>query len=162
MLVVFGGYNGEQCLNDTFTLDLGTLEWRARPCAGQVPPCRGGHTAVLWQGDKMVVHGGWDVGSIYYNTTYVLYMSTGINGDDGEWRWEELPTRAAAPPLPGIAPIGRVGHAAVLHGGRHMVVFGGYGVHGYYSDLAALDLESLCWSSIPVASEVFLFSKFCT
>eukprot|EP00669_Euglena_mutabilis_P006288 TRINITY_DN1959_c0_g1_i1.p1 TRINITY_DN1959_c0_g1~~TRINITY_DN1959_c0_g1_i1.p1 ORF type:complete len:499 (+),score=86.06 TRINITY_DN1959_c0_g1_i1:132-1499(+) len=139
MLVIFGGYNGDYCLNDVHTFDSETHQWSKRECTGEIPAHRGGHTAVAWHGTKMVVHGGWDVGNVYFDCTYVLDTET--------WSWEKLQVTSA------YKPVGRVGHASVLHDQRYLYTFGGYGTEGYWDDLNRLDLRSGQWEIVKVVGD---------
>eukprot|EP00992_Anisonema_acinus_P008610 TRINITY_DN4727_c0_g1_i1.p1 TRINITY_DN4727_c0_g1~~TRINITY_DN4727_c0_g1_i1.p1 ORF type:complete len:549 (+),score=110.10 TRINITY_DN4727_c0_g1_i1:60-1706(+) len=142
MLVVFGGYNGDYCLSDTFTFDLMTNTWTKRECVGEIPPSRGGHTAVVWSDRRMVVHGGWDVGNLYYDCTYVLHTCAPV------WRWQRLPVASV------FRPVGRVGHTCVLHEGHKMLVFGGYGGEGYWDDLNQLNLLTGEWEVVNVNGDI--------
>eukprot|EP00667_Euglena_gracilis_P003526 EG_transcript_3537 len=139
-LIVFGGYNGDYCLNDVYTFDTVQEHWTKRECTGEVPPHRGGHTAVAWKNNCMVVHGGWDVGNVYYDCTYILHTDV--------WHWEQVKVTSS------FKPVGRVGHTSVLHHDNTMFIFGGYGTDGYFDDLIGLNLSSGEWKMMEVVGDV--------
>lgn len=135
-LVVFGGYNGDYCLNDVHTFDVESRRWGRQHCVGDIPPQRGGHTAVAWKGDCVVILGGWDVGNVYYDCIYLLHTV--------DWRWERLRVTSA------YQPVGRVGHTCVLHHDNNIFMFGGYGTDGYWDDLNHLNLLTGAWTKVEV------------
>lgn len=76
-LVVFGGGNGQNALNDVWALDISDpsrLTWQEWPTKGDVPQRKGYHTANL-VGDKMVVFGGSD-GHASFADVHILNLST--------------------------------------------------------------------------------------
>lgn len=61
-LLIFGGGNGHAALNDVWACDVSdprALSWSEWKASGDVPVCKGYHTANL-VGEKMVVYGGSD------------------------------------------------------------------------------------------------------
>lgn len=58
-LVVFGGWDGRDTLNDLFEFNFVTKEWKKMETHGVSPPHRYRHTAVIF-GDNMFVFGGVD------------------------------------------------------------------------------------------------------
>jgi hypothetical protein len=61
-LLIFGGGNGQAALNDVWVCDVrnpSELRWEEWRATGDVPVCKGYHTANL-VGEKMVVYGGSD------------------------------------------------------------------------------------------------------
>jgi hypothetical protein len=88
----------------------------------------------------MVIHGGWDVGNVYYDCTYIL--------NTVDWSWEKVKINGP------YKPVGRVGHTCVLYNDHHIFVFGGYGGEGYWDDLNQLDLHTGTWQRLEVMGEV--------
>ncbi|RLN98277.1 hypothetical protein BBJ28_00003559 [Nothophytophthora sp. Chile5] len=58
-LIIFGGWDGRDTLNDLFEYNFVTNEWRKVETSGNSPPHRYRHTAVIF-GDNMFVFGGVD------------------------------------------------------------------------------------------------------
>lgn len=58
-LIVFGGWDGRDTLNDLYEYNFVTREWRKMNTRGISPPHRYRHTAVI-SGDNMFVFGGVD------------------------------------------------------------------------------------------------------
>jgi hypothetical protein len=114
-LVVFGGTDGVQYLNDTWILSLGeNPAWKELYPIGAAPPPRADHTAILDPlRRQMVVFGGTDASS-RLSDSWVLTL-------EEEPTWTEL--EAPHEPLPG----GHSGHSAVFDLIRNgMIVFGGH------------------------------------
>jgi hypothetical protein len=87
MLIIFGGGNGENPLNDLYALQIDDLScrrgntmikeklllhWEKIEATGQIPPARGYHTANL-TGDYLIVCGGSD-GKDCYADIYMLHL----------------------------------------------------------------------------------------
>ena len=85
-MVVFGGHDGVNYLNDVHKLDLTTNTWSGAITTSGVPSVRGYHTSVVY-GDFMVVFGGYDGG--FLNDVHKLTLTPGprglhgTNGTDG-------------------------------------------------------------------------------
>lgn len=58
-LIIFGGWDGRDTLNDLYEYNFQTREWRKMETRGVSPPHRYRHTAVIY-GDNMFVFGGVD------------------------------------------------------------------------------------------------------
>jgi len=74
ILCRFGGYGGQDCLNDTWSFDTSTRKWTELQCIGSVPSPRRNHTAVLVD-DVMYVFGGY-TGEIILDDLYALQFSS--------------------------------------------------------------------------------------
>ena len=70
-MIIFGGYDGSGVVNDTYSLNLSSNAWTQITTSGSSPASRYGHSAVLYNGDQMIIFGGHD-GSSYFNDTYSL------------------------------------------------------------------------------------------
>mmetsp|Transcript_32074 Transcript_32074/g.108935 ORF Transcript_32074/g.108935 Transcript_32074/m.108935 type:complete len:102 (-) Transcript_32074:181-486(-) len=76
-LYLFGGYNGQQWLNDLFSFDLGTKEWHSVDQSGQPPASRFGYVSVV-HNNFFIVFGGYD-GSTWLNDMHEYNFET--------WSW---------------------------------------------------------------------------
>jgi hypothetical protein len=132
-MIVFGGQDGSEYLNDTWALPLtGSPEWAE---LGGRPIERCGQTMIYDPvGDRMIMFGGCDNAAHYFNDTWELSLS-------GPPHWRKLDL-ADPPPV-------RHDHSAVYDPrGQRMVVFGGFnGVD--YNDTWVLSLaEPEAWSPL--------------
>jgi len=57
ILCRFGGYDGQDYFNDTWSFDISTRKWTELQCTGSIPPPRCDHAAVLVD-NVMYVFGG--------------------------------------------------------------------------------------------------------
>jgi len=71
----FGGGDGKQALNDTFSLNTVTLHWSAIKTVGQTPSKRGYHKSVMMD-SSMYVLGGSN-GKECFDDIYALDLSKG-------------------------------------------------------------------------------------
>eukprot|EP00160_Parvularia_atlantis_P002686 Unigene12237_Nuclearia_a/m.37184 Unigene12237_Nuclearia_a/g.37184 ORF Unigene12237_Nuclearia_a/g.37184 Unigene12237_Nuclearia_a/m.37184 type:complete len:321 (+) Unigene12237_Nuclearia_a:8-970(+) len=129
-LLVFGGGDGAFYSKDLYVLDTETLSWSKPKVAGEAPNARRNHTAVMHEG-RMYVFAGGD-GAKALNDVYIF------DTDPAKMTW----TRAV---VKGTPPAARAYHAANVVG-RHMVVYGGSDGGKCFSDMHALDLETLTWT----------------
>ncbi|CAM9649934.1 unnamed protein product [Chrysoparadoxa australica] len=142
--VLFGGWNGNERLNDLYVLDLITWEWQVLDLPN--PPCRRtDHSAIAWDdGGAMVVFGG-SSSAGPLSDVYALHWRS---PDLVNWRWEKVECS-------GVGPAGRTSHAACLAGSSCMAVTGGQSQNqGQHSsallqDSWWLDLTSMAWSQAP-------------
>ncbi|QDZ24458.1 RING finger protein [Chloropicon primus] len=74
-MLVFGGFNGSENVNDCHTLNLQTMRWSKVVFEGEVPGPRRQHTVVQVDKDNVVVCGGFD-GSRVLQDIYVLNVGT--------------------------------------------------------------------------------------
>ena len=125
-MVVFGGAEGvaspPPCANDVQVLQdaagtAGTTSWLPQSPTGTLPPARYSHTAVYDPGHNiMIVFGGNNCSSTYFNDVWVLQNANGIGGTPA---WSQLsPT--------GTAPAARAFTSAIYdETNNRMTVFGG-------------------------------------
>ena len=143
-LFVFGGNDSPNGavfspLNDTWRLDLGTLQWSRFETTNK-PPARL-YPAVATDGDRMYVYGGGDenalFGTGFFPDLWALDLATG--------EWTELNDGS------GNAPVDRF-WAGLEHdpNGNRLVLFGGHdsGNLGNTNQVWAFDLTTEQWSSI--------------
>ncbi|HXJ93180.1 MAG TPA: kelch repeat-containing protein [Terriglobia bacterium] len=126
-MVVFGGAGGvtspAPCLNDAYVLEdapgtSGTTQWDALSPKGSPPPVRYSHNAVYDANDnEMIVFGGNNCSTTYYNDVWVL---TNANGLGGTPTWTQLSPSGPAP--------GPRAYASAVYDAADdiMMVFGGY------------------------------------
>ncbi len=139
-MLVFGGYNGSQALDEVWALSLsGSPSWTLLNPGGPSPGPRFLHSAVYDPvRDRVIVFGGIDNNNAYASGVWALSLS-------GAPSWSELsPT--------GIAPSGRVYHTAIYDPIRdRMLMFGGLsGSTGHaVDDLWALSLAGVpAWTKL--------------
>ena len=109
-MLVFGGTDGVQKVNDFHVLDLDELVWSTPTVKGTPPRARESHSATLVGSDKLVVFGGSAEGEgNYLNDIHILDVST--------MTWH-------SPIVQGEGPSRRDSHAASSVGHR-LVVLGG-------------------------------------
>lgn len=91
-----------------------------------------GHTATLYQGDKLLVFGGENEHRTYLSDLIVFNLKTA--------HWTQ-------PQVAGPVPKGRARHAAVLHEDK-LFIIGGITGHDNYvlDDICYLDLKTYTWS----------------
>jgi hypothetical protein len=91
-----------------------------------------GHTATLYQGDKLLVFGGENEHRTYLSDLIIFDLQTA--------NWTQ-------PPVTGPLPKGRARHAAVLHEDK-LFIIGGITGHDNYvlDDICYLDLKTYTWS----------------
>lgn len=81
-LLIFGGGNGQAALNDVWVCDVRNpfeLRWEEWRATGDVPVCKGYHTANLI-GKKMVVYGGSDGVHSFANVHVLDIRESGLCG----------------------------------------------------------------------------------
>uniref|UniRef100_K3WQL2 Uncharacterized protein n=1 Tax=Globisporangium ultimum (strain ATCC 200006 / CBS 805.95 / DAOM BR144) TaxID=431595 RepID=K3WQL2_GLOUD len=125
-LIVFGGWDGRDTLNDLFEFNFVTNEWRKMETRGTSPPHRYRHTAVIF-GDNMFVFGGVDKTHSRFNDLQRLDLLTNT--------WSEVCTT-------GSIPSSRTFHRAVVVGSK-MYLLGGYDGTDRLQDLYAIDVGAL-------------------
>lgn len=132
-ILVFGGRDEFHFFNDVWLLDTNTMRWEELNMEGEKPRGRSGHTAVLVREQNVMVFGGWAGGYSRFDDLYELNTRT--------LKWtKHHPT--------GRLPRQRSGHSAALLTPTTMVIFGGWGLQTYLSDVCLLDLDTLCWRTI--------------
>jgi dynein heavy chain len=145
-VVLFGGCDGAPT-NETWMFEDG--EWNE--VAGDAPPVRWRHSASVFDGDKVLVFGGFDQAS-RLNDAWVFDGSKKI--------WEQISATQDGdrPPFP------RGGHSASVVPKKEgdtpsdvVYVFGGYGGTGFgrkdFKDITSLKTDSWEWKKVPVSGE---------
>lgn len=91
-----------------------------------------GHTATLFQGDKLLVFGGENEHRTYLSDLIVFDLKTA--------HWTQ-------PTVSGPVPKGRARHAALLHDDK-LFIIGGITGHDNYvlDDICYIDLKTFTWS----------------
>jgi len=121
-MVVFAGATGVEtpspCLNDLYVLENaigsgGTPIWIKLSPTGSPPPIRYSHNSVYDAADNlMIVFGGSNCGSTYYNDVWVL---TNANGLGGTPAWSQLSPSGPAPSVKlKLSSVARVPDGVIL------------------------------------------------
>ncbi|KAH8813334.1 hypothetical protein F5884DRAFT_820924 [Xylogone sp. PMI_703] len=133
-IYAFGGFDQytDEVYNHVLRLDLVTHQWSLVDNYGDIPGVRMGHTATLYQGDKLLIFGG--------ENEHRTYLSDLIIFDIKTAHWTQ-------PQVHGPVPKGRARHAAVLHEDR-LFIIGGISQNNNYvlDDICYLDLKTFTWS----------------
>jgi leucine-zipper-like transcriptional regulator 1 len=122
-LVIFGGWDGRDTLNDLYEFSFETQEWKKLATAGTPPPHRYRHTAVIHE-NNMFVFGGVDKTHSRFNDFQRLDLTTNT--------WSEVCTT-------GCIPSSRTFHRAVVVGNK-MYLLGGYDGTDRLQDLYSIDV----------------------
>lgn len=133
-IYAFGGFDQytDEVYNHVLRLDLASHQWSLVDNYGDIPGVRMGHTATLYQGDKLLVFGG--------ENEHRTYLSDLIMFDLKTAHWTQ-------PSVSGPVPKGRARHAAVLHEDKLFIVGGITGHDNYVlDDICYLDLKTFTWS----------------
>ncbi|MEW5760666.1 MAG: kelch repeat-containing protein, partial [Candidatus Thermoplasmatota archaeon] len=128
-VVLFGGYDGINRLDDTWVYDLSDKQWTKKDIDAK-PSARSAHAmATIYNDDKIVLFGGYD-GSACRGGTWVYDLS-----DD---QWEEK--------SPSNEPSPRRKHAmATIYNDDKVVLFGGKGSVSHNDDTWIYDLNNNQW-----------------
>ncbi|KAF2139816.1 uncharacterized protein K452DRAFT_360064 [Aplosporella prunicola CBS 121167] len=133
-IYAFGGFDQytDEVYNHVLRLNLQTRQWNLVDNYGDIPGVRMGHTASLWQGDKLLVFGG--------ENEHRTYLSDVIIFDLKSAHWTQ-------PDIHGIPPKGRARHSAVIYDDK-LFILGGMSGHENYvlDDISYLDLKNWTWS----------------
>jgi hypothetical protein len=133
-IYAFGGFDQftDEVYNHVLKLDLKTLNWTLVDNYGDIPGVRMGHSASLYQGDKLLVYGGENEHREYLSDVVILDLKT--------HHWTQ-------PELRGTYPKGRARHAAVVYEDKLFVIGGLTGETNYIlDDICYLDLKTWTWS----------------
>ncbi|KAI1333840.1 galactose oxidase [Xylariaceae sp. FL0016] len=133
-IYAFGGFDQytDEVYNHVLKLDLVSHQWSLVDNYGDIPGVRMGHTATLYQGDKLLVFGGENEHRTYLSDLIVFDLKTA--------HWTQ-------PQVNGPVPKGRARHAAVLHEDKLFIVGGITGHDNYVlDDICYLDLKTYTWS----------------
>ncbi|KAK5144539.1 hypothetical protein LTR04_001533 [Oleoguttula sp. CCFEE 6159] len=133
-IYAFGGFDQytDEVYNHVLKLNLVARQWSLVDNYGDIPGVRMGHTANLWEGDKLLVYGGENEHRAYLSDVIIFDLKTA--------HWTQ-------PELNGPAPRGRARHSAVIHDNK-LFVLGGMTGHDSYvlDDVCYLDLKTWTWS----------------
>ncbi|KIW08550.1 uncharacterized protein PV09_00518 [Verruconis gallopava] len=133
-IYAFGGFDQytDEVYNHVLRLDLTTKQWSLVDNYGDIPGVRMGHTANLWQGDKILVYGGENEHRAYLSDVIIFDLKTA--------HWTQ-------PELHGPPPRGRARHASVIHDEKLYIMGGMAGNESYVlDDICYLDLKTWTWS----------------
>lgn len=133
-IYAFGGFDQytDEVYNHVLKLDLNTMNWTLVDNYGDIPGVRMGHSASLYQGDKLLVFGGENEHREYLSDVIILDLKT--------LHWTQ-------PDLRGPTPKGRARHAAVVYEDKLFIVGGVTGENNYVlDDISYLDLKTWTWS----------------
>jgi hypothetical protein len=133
-IYAFGGFDQytDEVYNHVLKLDLASHQWSLVDNYGDIPGVRMGHTATLYQGDKLLVFGGENEHRTYLSDLIVFDLKTA--------HWTQ-------PQVTGPIPKGRARHAAVLHEDKLFIIGGITGQNNYVlDDICYLDLKTFTWS----------------
>ncbi|PSN71728.1 hypothetical protein BS50DRAFT_484597 [Corynespora cassiicola Philippines] len=139
-IYAFGGFDQytDEVYNHVLRLNLTTRQWNLVDNYGDIPGVRMGHTACLWQGDKLLVFGGENEHRQHLSDVIVFDLKTAY--------WTQ-------PELHGPTPRGRARHSAVIHDEKLYISGGQTGHDSVLDDICFLDLKtwtwSRCWKFVP-------------
>ena len=117
--------------NHVLKLDLKDRKWNLVDNYGDIPGVRMGHTACLWQGNKLLVFGGENEHRQHLADVIVFDLTTA--------HWTQ-------PELHGPTPRGRARHSAVICDEKLYISGGQTGHDSVLDDICFLDLKTWTWS----------------
>ncbi|KAL3436682.1 hypothetical protein BDV09DRAFT_43503 [Aspergillus tetrazonus] len=131
-IYAFGGFDQytDEVYNHVLRLNLKTLRWDLVDNYGDIPGVRMGHTANLYQDNKLIVFGGENEHGEYLSDVIIFDVPTST--------WTQ-------PEVRGQIPRGRARHAAVIHEDK-LFILGGSESSGILDDMFYLDLKTWTWS----------------
>ena len=135
-IYVFGGFTGEECLDDLFVFDTEENEWKRLEPEGRVPAPRASHSACSDDCEYcFYVFGGSGIqfGKQNYNDLYSYYPR--------ENTFYGLETSGQGPPA-------SYGHSLSYYKNA-LYVFGGTEGFEYFKSLFRLDLVTKVWQKVP-------------
>ena len=141
-LIIFGGYDGMQRVNDLHVFNFSEKTWRCiHPNISDThaPSPRDRHIAVVWN-KELYVFGGFD-GQNRVNDMYACDLS-----DFPSLQWRAVPAVSGDPPSP------RHSHSAVVYQ-NNMYIFGGYD-GTYKRDLHRYDFQRGQWTMVQAYGDV--------
>lgn len=151
VIVIFGGMNGQQRLNDTWTFDINTNRFEKMECSGFTPTARSLHTANV-SNDTMYIYGGFVCAD--YKTWSCTSSFQCLNLDTMTWK------NSASIELINKKSVPRASHSSFEHYGRIYFWCGRKD-----SSLTKQSEEGDCWyietrPPTPVAEFQMLFAGF--
>ncbi|KAK4989633.1 hypothetical protein LTR50_003100 [Elasticomyces elasticus] len=133
-IYAFGGFDQytDEVYNHVLKLDLTARQWSLVDNYGDIPGVRMGHTANLWQGDKLLVYGGENEHRTHLSDVIIFDLKTA--------HWTQ-------PEVSGPAPRGRARHSAVVYDEKLFICGGMAGSdNAVLDDICYLDLKTWMWS----------------
>jgi dynein heavy chain len=145
--------------NELYKLDMSGSEfyWSKIETSGRSPEPRSDHTAVVFNGTKMLVFGGFRSTNVRYQDVWILDSATDewsqpqpgmTEMKDGDVQFKRVWPDVPAP---------RGSHSTSLVGGNQLYVFGGYGGAGFarkdFNDTSVLDLDTWEWRHVECSGE---------
>jgi len=134
-IYAFGGFDQytDEVYNHVLRLNLGTRQWNLVDNYGDIPGVRMGHTAILWQGEKVLIFGGENEHRAYLSDIIIFDLKTA--------HWQQ-------PEVHGPIPRGRARHSAIIHDEKLFIVGGlsGHDNSTILEDIFYLDLKTWTWS----------------
>ena len=133
-IYAFGGFDQftDEVYNHVLRLNLNTLRWDLVDNYGDIPGVRMGHSANLYEGDKLLVYGGENEHREYLSDVVILDLK------DHHW---------TQPEVSGPVPRGRARHATVIYEDKLFVIGGLTGeTTTILDDICYLDLKTWTWS----------------
>ncbi|USP79324.1 hypothetical protein yc1106_06598 [Curvularia clavata] len=124
-------YMKARLYNHVLRLNLVTRQWNLVDNYGDIPGVRMGHTACLWQGNKLLVFGGENEHRQHLADVIVFDLKTA--------HWTQ-------PELHGPIPRGRARHSAVIYDDKLYISGGQTGHDSVLDDICYLDLKTWTWS----------------
>ncbi|KAL1304271.1 hypothetical protein AAFC00_000681 [Neodothiora populina] len=133
-IYAFGGFDQftDEVYNHVLRLNLNAKQWNLVDNYGDIPGVRMGHTACLWQSDKLLVFGGENEHRAHLSDVIIFDLTTA--------HWTQ-------PEIHGLPPRGRARHSAVIHDDK-LFISGGMTGHdnSVLDDISYLDLRTWTWS----------------
>ncbi|CAJ1962232.1 unnamed protein product [Sphenostylis stenocarpa] len=117
-----------------WVFDTETECWSLMEAKGDIPVARNGHTVVM-ANSVLILFGGEDAKRRKLNDLHMFDLKS--------LTW--LPLHYT-----GAAPCPRFNHAAALHDGKILFIFGGASKSRTLNDLYSLDFETMAWSRIKI------------
>jgi len=144
-MYIFGGWNGHESLNDFYSLNMDTMQWRQIQSAG-CPSKRRMHSAVVYQ-DRMYLFGGYDEShsAHSFNELYCFDFLTET--------WKAVPCQ-------GRIPKGRSRAAATVVG-NNMYIIGGWDRVAHFGEVLRLDLDQHRWFQEKIDIDLKIAQQSC-
>lgn len=136
MLIIKGGFDQytDEVYNHVLRLNLESKQWNLVDNYGDIPGVRMGHTANLWQEDKLLVYAGENEHRTYLSDVIIFNLTTA--------HWTQ-------PKIQGIPPRGRARHASMIHDDKLWISGGMTGADTcVLDDICYLDLNTWTWSKV--------------
>jgi hypothetical protein len=133
--LLFGGYDGNNPLQDTWVYESTSNTWTEPNISGDIPTARYSHSTAYAGNNKLVMFGGYD----------------GISPLQDTWIYESTSNTWTEPNISGDIPTGRISQSMCFIDNDKVVMFGGsYFDDGWnnLNDLWIYDLSSNQWGQV--------------